>query len=423
MQLFSCGLTFRRLTVRRDPASFPVRKQSEGRSPHPRIRASFHVALACASLFLYIVATSAAAQQIAGPSTNSSFLPDAPSPQPDAQISNAQTLLAAGSASVSGTVLDSTGAAVPGAQVSLTRRDGAPWRTLVSGADGGFTFTSLPAGSYLVTVKAQGFSPFTSEEFSITAQEVHEVANISLSIAGTSTDVLVRPTEVIAAEQIKAEEKQRLLGVFPNFFVSYVHDAAPLTARQKFSLATHDTLDWTSFVGISAAAGIEQANNSFAGYGQGAAGYGKRWAARFADGRSSDYLSHAVFASLFHQDPRYFYQGTGTNKSRLYHALSNGFVARSDSGKTMPNYAYLLGAMCSGALSNAYYPHADRGANLVFVNAAVGIAGRAGASVAQEFLGKRLTKNAPKSTATGNTQPNTPANGPSNVPANPRPAN
>jgi hypothetical protein len=296
-------------------------------------------------------------------------------------------------------------------------------RTLVSGADGAFTFANLPAGSYLVTVKAQGFAPFTSEEFSITAQEVYEVANISLSIATASTDVLVRPTEVIAAEQIKAEEKQRLLGVFPNFFVSYVPDAAPLTARQKFSLATHDTLDWTSFVGISATAGIEQANNSFAGYGQGAAGYGKRWAAKFADGRSSDYLSHAVFASLFHQDPRYFYQGTGTNKSRLYHALSNGFVARSDSGKTMPNYAYLLGAMCSGALSNAYYPHADRGANLVFVNAAVGIAGRAGASVAQEFLGKRLTKNAPKSTATGNAQPNAPANGPSNVPANARPAN
>jgi len=214
--------------------------------------------------------------------------------------------------------------------------------------------------------------------------------------------VTVRPTEVIAAEQIKAEEKQRLLGIVPNFYVSYVKDAAPLTTKQKFSLATHDTLDWTSWIGISVSADIEQANNSYAGYGQGAAGYGKRWAARFGDGRTSDYLSHAVFASLFHQDPRYFYQGTGTKKSRLYHAVSNAWIARSDSGKNMPNYSYLLGTMVSGALSNAYYPHADRGANLVFTNAFIGIAGRAGANVLQEFLGKRLTKN---SSASANANP------------------
>jgi hypothetical protein len=274
-------------------------------------------------------------------------------------------------------------------------RDGKTFHTLASGPDGEFNFTKLPAGYYLVSVNAKGFAPFTSAEFAVTAQQVYEVPNISLFVGMASTEVTVRPIEVIAAEQIKAEEKQRLLGVVPNFYVSYVHDAAPLTATQKFSLASHDTLDWTSFVGISAAAGIEQANNSYAGYGQGAAGYGKRWAARFGDGRSSDYLSHAVFASLFHQDPRYFYQGTGTNKSRLYHAISSAFVARSDSGKNMPNYSYLIGAMCSGALSNAYYPHADRGASLVFTNAFVGIAGRAGTAVLQEFLGKRVTKNVP----------------------------
>ncbi|HEY4045652.1 MAG TPA: carboxypeptidase-like regulatory domain-containing protein [Acidobacteriaceae bacterium] len=304
---------------------------------------------------------------------------------------------AEGSASVSGTVLDVSGAAIPGAQVRLTHRDGTPLHTVVSGANGEFSFAKLPAGSYLVLVDAAGFAPFTSAEFALLPKQSYEIPGISLSIASATTEVTVRPTEVIAAGQIKAEEKQRLLGIIPNFYVSYVHDAAPLTAKQKFSLASHDTLDWTSFVGVTLAAGIEQATNAYAGYGQGAAGYGKRWAARFGDGRSSDYLSHAVFASLFHQDPRYFYQGTGSTKSRLYHALSNAFVARGDNGHLMPNYSYLLGAMCSGALSNAYYPHADRGANLVFTNAFVGIAGRAGSSVAQEFLGKRLTKHVPDS--------------------------
>jgi hypothetical protein len=75
--------------------------------------------------------------------------------------------------------------------------------------------------------------------------------------------------------------------------------------------------------------------------------------------------------------------------------MSSAVIARSDSGKPMPNYSYFLGDMVSGALSNAYYPHADRGINLVFTNAAIGIAGKAGSAVLQEFLSKSLTKNVP----------------------------
>jgi hypothetical protein len=198
---------------------------------------------------------------------------------------------------------------------------------------------------------------------------------------------------VIAAAQVKAEEKQRVLGVIPNFYTSYIPNAVPLSAKQKYTFAIRDTFDPVGFVGTAIGAGIEQANDSFKGYGQGAAGYGKRYAALYGDGLTSDILSHAVFPALFHQDPRYFYQGTGTFKSRLFHAISFSVVARSDSGKTMPNYSYLLGDIGSGALSNLYYPHADRGAGLVFSNAAIGIAGRAAGSIIQEFLLPHLTTN------------------------------
>lgn len=180
----------------------------------------------------------------------------------------------------------------------------------------------------------------------------------------------------------------------PNFYTSYIWDAAPLNAKQKYSMAMRETFDPVSFIGTSVTAGIEQATNAFSGYGQGAQGYGKRWGERFADGRTSDLLSHAVFPSLFHQDPRYFYQGSGSTRSRILHAVSYAFIARSDSGQMMPNYSYLLGDMCSGALSNAYYPASDRGAGLVFTNAAIGLAGRAGANIVLEFLSKRLTRNA-----------------------------
>jgi hypothetical protein len=400
MQLFTCNVTVSGLTAFHIVTTPRIWRRALQWATSLRGRPAF----ACSPLLLCLITAAAYAQQQTSELRiiSSSLLPDAPLPQSDSQSSTEQTPSAEGSAAVSGVVLDGSGAAVPGAQVSLTHRDGTQLRSLVSGGRGEFAFTKLPAGYYLATINAKGFATFTSGEFTLSPQQSYEVPSISLSVASANSEVTVRPTEVIAAEQIKAEEKQRLLGIVPNFYVSYVHDAAPLTTKQKFSLATHDTLDWTSLVGISATAGIEQANNSYAGYGQGAAGYGKRWAARFGDGRTSDYLSHAVFASLFHQDPRYFYQGTGSNKSRLYHAVSNAWIARSDSGKNMPNYSYLLGTMVSGAISNAYYPHADRGANLVFTNAFIGIAGRAGANVLQEFLGKRLTKN---SSASANANP------------------
>ena len=392
MQLFIRSSSMRGLTVPRAVAPSQVWR-------HALMRTTWHrptAVLTYASLLLCAITVTANAQhQTVEPGTSSRSLPDAPQPHPDQQSPAEQTLSATGSASVSGVVLDVSGAAVPAAQVSLTDRDGTQLRTLNSGANGEFAFTNLPAGSYLIVVNVKGFASFTSAEFVVSAQQSYEVPNISLSVAMADTEVTVRPTDVIAAEQIKAEEKQRFIGVIPNFYISYVHDPAPMTTKQKFSLASHDTFDPVSLIGVGLAAGIEQANNTYAGYGEGAAGYGKRFAAKFGDGRTSDFLSHAVFPSLFHQDPRYFYQGTGSVKSRMLHAASFAIITRNDSGKTMPNYSYFLGDIGSGALSNLYYPHADRGMGLVFTNAAIGIAGKAGGTIIRECFSKRITTNVP----------------------------
>jgi hypothetical protein len=298
-----------------------------------------------------------------------------------------------GSASVLGIVLDVSGASVSGAQVNLMHEDGTELHTIVSEADGGFNFTKIPAGSYLVIVNAKDFATFTSAEFAIAEQQIYEVPSVSLSVAAANMAVTVHPTEFIAAEQIRAAEKQRLMGVIPNFYTSYTFDAAPLTAKQKFLFAVRGTFDPVSMVGVAFGAGIEQATNAYAGYGQGAAGYGKRFAAKFADGRSSDFLTHAVFPSLLHQDPRYYYLGSGSVKARLAHAVGSAFFTRTDNGLTAPNYSYFLGDFGSAALSNLYYPRANRGAGLVFTNAAVGLAGRIGGNILREFS-KRLTTNA-----------------------------
>jgi hypothetical protein len=274
-------------------------------------------------------------------------------------------------------------------------RDGSQLHTMMSEANGEFNFIQILPGSYLVVVNAKGFALFTSAEFAVKLQQAFEVPDISLSLAMANIEVTVRPTDLIAAEQIRAEEKQRLLGVIPNFYTSYIYDAAPLTWKQKFSLAARGTFDPVAMLGVGIAAGVEQANNSYAGYGQGAAGYSKRFAAKFVDGRTSDFLTHAVFPTLLHEDPRYYYLGSGSVKSRLRHAVGSAFVTRSDSGRTVPNFSYLLGDLCSGALSNLYYPAANRGAHLVLTNAAVGLAGRVGGNLLREFLSKRWTTNVP----------------------------
>jgi len=266
---------------------------------------------------------------------------------------------------------------------------------MVSETNGEFNFTKIPAGSYLVTVNAYGFAPFASAEFTVAVRQAYEVPDVSLSIAPANMEVTVRPTDLIAAEQIRAEEKQRLVGIIPNFYTSYIHDAAPLNWKQKFSLAARSAFDPVVYIGVGFGAAIEQATNAYPGYGQGATGYRKRYAATFLDGRTSDFLTNALFPALLRQDPRYYYRGSGSFKSRLMHAVSSVFVTRSDSGRTVPNSSYLLGDMCAAALSNLYYPKANRGANLVFGNAAVGFAGRVGMNLFREFLSKRLTTNVP----------------------------
>jgi hypothetical protein len=318
---------------------------------------------------------------------------EAPSEQSAEQDSPVQSPAAEESGRILATVLDVNGTGVAGAQTTLTNMSTLQHYSLLAGGNGEFAFNGVPPGTYIITVEARGFEPYASAEFRISTGQAYEMPSIRLSIAPQRQVITVRPTEVIAQMQVKAEEKQRLVGVLPNFYTSYVWDAAPLNTKQKFSLTKRDIFDPGYLLGVGVAAGIEQANNSFAGYGQGVTGYGKRFGAGLGNRLIGDFMSHAVFPSIFHQDPRYFYQGSGSVKSRLTHALSWAVIARGDRGHSMPNYSYLLGDLTAAALSNLYYPRADKGAGLTFTNFAMEVAGRAGEGVVREFVKKHLTRN------------------------------
>ena len=173
----------------------------------------------------------------------------------------------------------------------------------------------------------------------------------------------------LAEEQLRAQQKQRILGVIPNFNTTDIQDAAPLSPRQKFRLFIKGAMDPFTFVAAGLDAGMSQANNNFPGYGQGAQGYAKRYGASYADQFIGGFWGNAVLPSLLHEDPRYFRKGSGGFKRRLLYSLSTSVITKKDNKTWGPNYSNIFGNLIAGGISNAYYPSSDRGLGLTFERA------------------------------------------------------
>jgi hypothetical protein len=295
-----------------------------------------------------------------------------------------------------GTVLDQTGAPVAGARVTLSREDNSPNQDMLSGDDGQFSFARVAPGPYHLTIASPGFA---TESISgvLHSGEDSIIPQVMLKVAENVTEVRVEPSQTEVAEvQLKEEEKQRVLGVFPNFYVSYIPDAAPLTSKQKFRLALRDTVDPVTFGVTAAVAGMEQAADQYGGYGQGAEGYGKRYGAAYADLVTSNFIGSAILPSLLKQDPRYFYRGTGTTRARVLYAIANAVICKGDNKHWQANYSSILGNLASAGISNLYYPAKDTGVGSTFETALIDTGAAAAGNLFQEFLVRKLTPNLPK---------------------------
>ena len=296
------------------------------------------------------------------------------------------------SGKISGTVIVQTGAIAVGAQVELTREGQSGKQEVLSDDNGHFAFANLPPGPFQLAVTSAGFA---TQSFSgvLHPGEAFIVPPIMMSVAAAVTEVqVVALTEVEVAEvQIKEQEKQRVLGIIPNFYASYVPDAAPLVSRQKFHLAWRSVIDPFTFVAVGALAGIQQAGDQYEEYGQGAEGYAKRYGAAYADVFAGTFIGSAILPSLFKQDPRYFYKGTGSTRSRMLYALGNAIICKGDNKRWQPNYSGILGSFATGGISYLYYPESDRGGELLVENAMIRIAESAVAGVFQEFVIRKLT--------------------------------
>jgi hypothetical protein len=348
-------------------------------------------------LALYSFPVLAQSDQPSTPATANVNLPDIPTPfsnalslPPQAQQQSAGT--------VSGQVVDQSGTAVVGAHVTLTQ---APpmiqlHQEVVSGEDGQFRFASVTPGPFQLTIVADGFATQTLGG-TLRAGEVYSVPEINLALATEVTQVHVALSTVeIAQEEIKEQEKQRVFGVLPNFYVSYVASAAPLTSKQKFGLAWKNTIDPVNFGIVGVIAGVNQATDRFEGYGQGVEGYARRYGAAYGDFVVGNFIGGAILPSVLKQDPRYFYKGTGSKRSRVLYAISMAVICKGDNGHWQANYSGILGSLAAGGISNLYYPEKDRSdAALTFENTLIGIGASAAVNILQEFVLRKVTPNIP----------------------------
>src|SRR5580698_3922703 len=211
--------------------------------------------------------------------------------------------------SISGTVVDQSGAVVSGARVTLTEEAHSN-QEVVSGDNGQFSFANVASGAFQLTITSPGFATQTSS--GVLGSGETRIVQIALAVAANVTDVQVALSRTeVAQEQVKDEEKQRVFGVFPNFYVTFDPHPVALTSKQKFELAWKTTIDPVTFAIVGGIAGVQQAQNTFSGYGQGASGYAKRFGAGYADLVSGTFIGSAILPSLLKQDPRYFYKGRG----------------------------------------------------------------------------------------------------------------
>ena len=296
-------------------------------------------------------------------------------------------------ASIHGTATDTEDAAIPAATVTLNGPDPIGQHTLTANETGWFEFTDLdPSVTYTVTVEAKGFTAWTSAPVALQPGQSLMLDDIKLKISAVETTVLALTVEQIARQQVSAEEEQRVLGVIPNFYIVYDRHPVPLTTKLKYELAFKASTDAITILGDVALAGIYQAADT-PSFQQGWNGYAQRFGAAYAGTFSNVMIGGAVLPSLLHQDPRYFYRGVGSRKSRALHALSAPFVCYGDNGHLQFNASSIGGDLISASLSNAYFPPQDRGAGIVLSSVVINTGGRMANALVQEFILARFTKN------------------------------
>ena len=205
-------------------------------------------------------------------------------------------------------------------------------------------------------------------QFTITAVAQHLPAAPPQTPTSPSPSQQTQPADKSEEDQDQNSQKgstgtskDRLFFALPNFLTLETRQVSPLTTGQKFKVVTRSAFDYVEYPWYAFLAGISQAENSEPGYGQGAAGYGKRYGAAFADGTIESFMTGAILPSLLRQDPRYFQLGQGSFSHRTGYSISRIVVTRTDSGHNQFNFSEIIGSALAADISTySYHPRSDR---------------------------------------------------------------
>jgi len=209
-----------------------------------------------------------------------------------------------------------------------------------------------------------------------------------LLLAACAGSVWAQADETEAAKKPESREDTHILGIVPDY--DTVRNSAgvimPISARTKFWLATEDVFDPFSFLITGFYAGGSQLTNQYHEFGQGAAGYAKRYAGAFADNAVGNYFTEAAFPVMFHQDPRYFRMGPQFGFwKRIGYSASRVIVTRGDSGARQFNFSEIVGNGAAASVAAFYYPPSSRHPEEVCEKWAMNVGSDAGFNILKEF--------------------------------------
>ncbi len=170
------------------------------------------------------------------------------------------------------------------------------------------------------------------------------------------------------AAQTTIPDQGRILGILPNYKTvpDRKMNLPPLTPSGKLGLATQDSFDWSSILVAGYYAGTEQLEGQYQTWGQGMAGFGRRFAAGYADNAIGDYMTEGIFPTLLHEDPRYYRMGEGGFFKRTLWAMSRIVVTKNDAGGMEFNRSEFAGNAVAAGISTLYYPAQSRTFSDVF---------------------------------------------------------
>jgi hypothetical protein len=167
--------------------------------------------------------------------------------------------------------------------------------------------------------------------------------------------------------------------------------APPLSARDKEILGLKQTFTLFTLIGWTTSAGYTQLVNGSPNYGTDSGAFGERLGAAALRNTTQNIFGNVIFAPLFHEDPRYYKMGKGhKGYNRIFYAATRAIITRTDDGHATPNYSLIGGRVVGAALSNTYYPQANRGFGQTAETFGTSMAGAAFGFVVTEFLDEAL---------------------------------